>query len=107
MAHGQLGKALKRTSHEVSLYKTGETWNSVAIYTNFCSPEIEIDLVPQSLSDPGPTTLVGRVHFRKSCHWVGRGRLNITDRRDISRTRNNFSAHFTGGGVFNYVITKS
>ena len=51
VANGQLGKALKRTSHEVSLYKTGETWNSVAIYTNFCSPEIEINVAWQMSSD--------------------------------------------------------
>ena len=32
---------LKRNSHEVSLQETGETWNSVAIYTNFSIPEKE------------------------------------------------------------------
>ena len=42
MANGQLGKALKKTSHEVSLQQTGKTWNSVAIYTNFSIPEKEI-----------------------------------------------------------------
>ena len=42
VANGQLGKALKRTSHEVSLQQTGETWNSVAIYTNFSILENEI-----------------------------------------------------------------
>ena len=28
-------KTLKRTSHKVSLYQTGETWNFVAIYNIF------------------------------------------------------------------------
>ena len=42
VANGQLGKALKRTSHEVSLQQTGETWNSVAIYTIFSILEKEI-----------------------------------------------------------------
>ena len=42
VANGQLGKALKRTSHKVSLQQTGKTWNSEAIYTNFSIPENEI-----------------------------------------------------------------
>ena len=37
---GQLGNALQRTSHEVSLQQTSKSWNSAAIFINFPSRKI-------------------------------------------------------------------
>ena len=42
VVNGQIGKALRRTFHKVSLPQTGETGNSVAVYTNFSILEKEI-----------------------------------------------------------------